>query len=229
MSLSTPEYSGKFDSHTDNILFFCDPSLGEQGYRVFSGFFPNSTQLIWEKGADKTPLHRELRAQSWLFTVSFYNDFIFSRDDFNFLGLPLNVHPALPALRGVGHDHIPLIEDHEEHGGTLHYMRQPLSDVINITNEIDTGKIIRTKKRMLSANATFSDLRHLNQQVVLKMLAELCKQMLEWGCINIAHRELSRESTMNGHVWGNRYIDKRTLRRKLEEVKASTCNHRAFK
>ena len=217
-----------FDSGTENILFFGDPNLGEEGFRLFSGFLPNAKQLIWQKGTDKTAVRQELRSRSWLITVSFYNDFIFSYDDFDFLGLPLNVHPSLPSLRGVGYDHVPLIESHEEHGATFHFMNRPSNQKLNVRRDIDSGRIIRVRKRMLSPEATHGNIRRLNQQIALEMLVGLCEQMLAWGSVETARRELIAEADGNNLVWAERYIDFSTLQKMLEELKTSDPDHRVF-
>lgn len=218
----------RFDSNTDNILFFGDPNLGGEGFRLFSGFFPNAKQLIWKKGTEKTAVRQALRSRSWLITVSFYNDFIFSYDDFDFLGLPLNAHPSLPSLRGVGYDHIPLIENHEEHGATLHFLKRPSHHKLNIRNDVDAGRIIRVKKRKLSPEATYGDLRVFNQHIALEMLTELCEQMLAWGSIETARGELCAEAEANGLVWSERYISSSALGKMLEELNMSEPGHRVF-
>ena len=121
--------SGRFDADSEDILFCGDVNLGvDRGWKVFSACFPRARKLIWQRGTSKAPQHEEIRSRSWLFTISFYNDFIFAAEDFPHLGLPLNLHPSLPRLRGVGHDCIPLIENHGEHGGTLHYMEPPVRE-----------------------------------------------------------------------------------------------------
>lgn len=217
-----------FDSNAENILFFGDPNLGEEGYNLFSGFFPNAKQLIWQKGTEKTAVRQALRSRSWLITVSFYNDFIFSYDDFDFLGLPLNVHPSLPSLRGVGYDHIPLIENHEEHGATLHFLKRPSHHKLNIRNDVDAGRIIRIRKRKVSPEATYGDLRVFNQQIVLEMLTELCEQMLAWGDTETVHRELCSEANETDLEWSERYIDSSTLCKRLEKLRVYNPDHRVF-
>ncbi len=228
VSIGTCEYSGSFDSDSENILFFGEPNLADRGWRAFSGFFPKAKKLIWKKGMPKLPLHREIRSDIWLFTVSFYNDFIFSANDFPHLGLPLNLHPSLPVLRGVGYDHIPLIENHPEHGGTLHYMEPRPELRLSAADGVDTGKIIRIKSRELSPTATYGDIHALNQQIMLEMLTELCRQMLKCGSVATAHREFSRESDENGFMWNDRYIDYPALEQMIDELKQSDRDHRVF-
>ena len=46
---------------------------------------------------------------------------------------------------------------------------------------MDTGRIIRICKRALSPTATYGDIRTLNQQIMLEMLGDLCRQMLGRG------------------------------------------------
>ena len=217
-----------FDSDSENILFFGDPNLGEEGFRRFSAYFPHAEQLIWKKGTDKTAARKKLRSRSWLFTVSFYNDFIFSYDDFDFLGLPLNVHPSMPSIRGVGYDHVPLIENHKEHGATLHILKRPSRSGFIMKNDIDAGRIIRTRKRKLSPQATYADIRIFNQQIALEMLDELSEQLLAWGDIETAYRELSIEAEKNNLAWAERYIDSSTLQKMLRELRTSNPGHRVF-
>ncbi len=221
--------NARLDSDSRNILFFGDPNLGEEGFRRFSAYFPHAGELIWKKGTDKTAARKKLRSQSWLFTLSFYNDYIFSCDDFDFLGLPLNIHPSLPSLRGVGYDHIPLIENHQEHGATLHILKRPLRNGLIAKNDIDSGRIIRMKKRKLSPQATYGDIRIFNQQIALEMLEELSEQLLAWGDIEAAYRELSAEAERNNLAWSERYVDSSALQEMLEELRSSDPDHRVFK
>jgi hypothetical protein len=229
VSTTSHDNSGDFDADSENILFFGDPNLGvDRGWRVFSAFFPKAKKLIWKRGTPKAPLHRQIRCDTWLFAVSFYNDFIFSASDFPHLGLPLNLHPSLPVLRGVGHDHIPLIENHPEHGGTLHYMEPPPEPRLRVSDGVDTGRIIRIKKQALSPTASYGDIRALNQQIMLEMLADLCKQMLKWGRVPTAHRELCRESDENSFSWSERYIDYPARQTIIEEMRQADAGHRVF-
>ncbi|NEX13855.1 MAG: hypothetical protein C1941_04030 [Prosthecochloris sp.] len=217
-----------FDSDSENILFFGDPNLGEEGFQRFSAYFPHARQLTWEKGTDKTAARKKLRSQSWLFTLSFYNDYIFSCDDFDFLGLLLNIHPSLPSLRGVGYDHIPLIENHQEHGATLHFLRRPSRNRFIVKSDIDAGRIIRTRTRKLSPQATYGDIRILNQQIALEMLEELSEQLLAWGDIETVYRKLSAEAEKSNLAWAERYIDSSTLQKMLRELRTSHPGHRVF-
>ena len=218
----------KLDSSSNHILFVSDPHLGNtKGWQIFSRSFPNATKLIWKKGTSKDPVHEVIRSQTWLLTISFYNDFIFTYEDFDFLGLPLNLHPALPDIRGVGYDHIPLIENHGYHGGTLHFLEPPFNKNVSI-DDIDKGKIIRTSKRKLVSSATYGDIRAFNQRIMLKMLAELCTQMLQWGCVLTARNELYLESEINGFSWSDRYIDRETRDELLESLYLIQPDHRVF-
>lgn len=229
MTTESCDYSGSFDADSKNILFIGDPNLGiGRGWRVFSDFFPKAKRLIWKRGEPKAPLHHQIHCDTWLFTVSFYNDFIFSATDFSHLGLPLNLHPSLPVLRGVGYDHIPLVENHSEHGGTLHYMEQYPGHGIRVSDVVDSGRIIRIKKRKLSTTTTYGDIRLFNQQIMIEMLAELCSQMLKWKNVATAHREFCRESEANSFVWSDRYIDYPTRRTIIDELKRTNINHRVF-
>lgn len=219
-----------FDQGSENILFFGDPNLGmKQGWHIFSDFFPKAKRLVWDKSQPKAVFQREIRGNKWLFTVSFYNDFIFTADDFPHLGLPLNLHPSLPVLRGVGHDYMPLIENHTQHGGTLHYMDPPAKVRRGLGDGVDTGRIIRVKKRALSPTATYGDIRALNQRIMLEMLTELCSQMLSLGSVASAHRELCREAEENNLAWAKRYIDYPTIKKCVQALRCADPGHRALK
>ncbi|OOZ42173.1 hypothetical protein BOW53_00920 [Solemya pervernicosa gill symbiont] len=219
----------KIDQHSRNILFFGDPQLGShRGWQRFLTYFPNAEHLIWNKGTPKAPLHQALRQKHWDITISFYNDFIFEHDDFPFLGLPLNLHPALPTIRGVGHDHIPLIEGHPEHGGTLHYLQQPPRLWQNAADVIDNGRVIRTRKRELSPLTNYAEIRSANQEIMLEMLSELCEQLLSWGSVESVQQALDVEATENGHSWGKRYIGHSERDIILNTLRLSDPNHRAL-
>lgn len=228
MPSNTTVYAGTYNSRSKDILFVGDLNLGNEGYSVFTKYFQNATKVIWARGTEKTYARSKIRSKKWLITISFYNDFVFSRDDFDFLGLPLNIHPALPSIRGVGHDHVPLLESHEEHGSTLHYMNRPLNDMVICDKEIDSGSIIRVKKRNLCSTTTYADIRRANQQIALELLEELCKQMVKCSTVEQVHHELQRNSIENGLNWSPRYISSHYLKSRLEEIKSSNPNHRVF-
>lgn len=229
LPMENSDYSGRFNADSENILFVGDPHLGrDRGWEIFAGFFPRARKLIWQKGTPKAPVHRQIQRRKWLFTISFYSDFIFAGNDFPHLGLPLNLHPSLPVLRGVGYDHIPLIENHREHGGTLHYMDPPPEPRLRISDGVDTGRIVRVRKRGLSPTATYGDIRAMNQRIVLEMLAELCGQLSNWGCVATAHRELCREADENGLNWSERYLDGPARERILEKLYCTNPGHRVF-
>jgi hypothetical protein len=220
--------SDSFDTRGDNILFVGDENIGDKGYQLLSQYFPNAKRLIWKKGADKKTFRCELRKKTWLLTVSFYNDYIFSDEDFDFIGLTLNIHPALPSIRGIGYDYIPLIEDHDEHGGTLHYINRPSEGQVNIENDIDSGRIIRIKKRKLSRYTTHGEIRVLNQQIAMEMLYDLCVQIQNYQCIQCIRHMFAQESNKCNLLWAKEYVTSENLHNILVEIKTTNPNHRVF-
>lgn len=212
----------------EDILFVGDPNLGQgEGWRIFSRFFPNARKLIWSRGDSKLPLQRVLQSRTWQLTVSFYSDYLFSRRDFDHLGLALNLHPSLPQLRGIGYDHIPLIENHREHGGTLHFLQRPKTAEPRLA-DIDAGKIIRVQRRELDSRATYGDIRAANQRIMLDMLAALCADLSGWGDAVTAGCALERESDNNALSWGECYIDSSVRTRMLQGLRQVQPDHRVF-
>ena len=77
------------------------------------------------------------------------------------MALPLNIHPALPQVPGLGYDIIPVLEHHTHHGATLHWMEA----------RVDSGEIFDVIERRLATGTSPQTLRQLNQCAALDLLA----------------------------------------------------------
>jgi hypothetical protein len=208
---------------SDKFLFVGDPHLGPEGYQLFRQYFPESSHMFWRREEGGTAGLRELiRSRCWVLTISFYNDYLFTREDFPHLGLALNFHPSLPCYRGVGYDHLPLMEERGVYGGTLHVLNPPPTDRIVAERDIDTGLILRVKEKPLPSDATSSQLRKWNQRLLLSMLEELCEMLSLASDLEEVRAILSKNSREHGHQWGSTYTNRRQLETRLTDLKKQT-------
>lgn len=78
----------------------------------------------------------------------------------------VNIHPALPTLRGCGYDILPLLEKHWEHGVTLHF----------VSEAIETGEIIEFIAQPVPPAIRYPEFRARNQELSLAMLDRLLRR-----------------------------------------------------
>ena len=145
-----------------SCLFIGDPNLGDAGARLVTESCPGATIRLWRLGDDSGAevLRDLLRARRWDLVLSFYSDFILRPQDLDSVALPLNIHPALPQVPGLGYDIVPLMERHTHYGATLHRMEE----------RVDSGEIFDVIERQLAAGTTRQSLRQLNQRAALDLL-----------------------------------------------------------
>ena len=152
-------------------LLITDPNLGDAAYERLGGLCSDLTWFSFDvaKPDSRDALLEEIAAIPWDLALSFYSDLVLSPAALAAIGLPLNIHPALPRIRGVGHDLIPLVECHATVGTTLHRMER----------RIDSGEILLVHEVPLAAGHSYASLRKLNQSLSLAMLDRLCALMRE--------------------------------------------------
>lgn len=172
--------------------------------------------LIWQQGdaVAQAEINGELLSGNWLLCISFYNDYIFSREELQKIGCVVNIHPALPHLRGRGYDVIPLLEGHSEHGATLHF----------VTEKIDAGQIIDVLSRPIPAGVGYQEFRSSNQRLSLEMLTRLLGLCQRVGLQQVP-AELARDASISPHVWRGSFTNSARLGAMLSELRWRNPEH----
>ena len=148
---------------TPGCLFIGDPNLRNAGAGLVIRSLPAAVIQLWRLGdeAGAAALRDLLRSRPWELVISFYSDFILRARDLESVALPLNIHPALPQVPGLGYDIVPLMERHSHYGATLHRMEE----------QVDSGEIYDVIERPLAPTTSRQALRQLNQHAALDLLA----------------------------------------------------------
>jgi hypothetical protein len=149
-------------SDRKSLVILTSPDLYFQTRRVLYSHSLDVPILVWKQG-DKIGsrfISNYLNSNEWLTCLSIYNDYIFSDLQIKKIPIIVNIHPALPHLRGRGYDIIPLIDEHTAHGVTLHF----------VTKSIDAGLIIDVLSEPIPSRISYLDFRQRNQILSLKML-----------------------------------------------------------
>lgn len=193
----------------DDVLFVIDPNLGPRARRLIGDTFRSAEMIVWARG-DKTAaakLAAMLEAKRHAVVLSFYSDYIFPEWALRCIELPLNIHPALPALPGVGYDWVPLWEAHRTHGATLHRMDA----------QIDAGEIYDVIERDLPNGVSHAELRARNQEVSLEMLARwlpVITAASDTDALAVALRDSA--GALGNPGWTGDYCSRRDLARLRE-------------
>ncbi|HKT14087.1 MAG TPA: formyltransferase family protein [Allosphingosinicella sp.] len=180
-------------------LLITDPNLGEAACARVSKVCSDLTWLSWDVNRleDRSEILSQIAASRWDLAISFYSDLILPPAALHAIGLPLNIHPALPRIRGVGHDIVPLVEGHATVGTTLHRMEPA----------VDLGEIFAVQEAALPAAQTYAGLRAFNQSLSLAMLDRLCELLV--GSADPVQLEVAlRRSKGAGQHWGSYYSRK---------------------
>ena len=138
---------------------------------------------------------------------------------FGKMKLSVNIHPALPLVRGVGYDTIPLIENHHRHDATLH----------QIIEEIDLGEIFHVFERPLDYGVTSSQLRKDNQTLCLNQLELLKNWMLDCQSVKSLESRLTALGKENNYRWSDTYISRSKLTTRLHAFRQCNPDHAFFK
>jgi methionyl-tRNA formyltransferase len=203
-----------------DMLFVGDPTLGPHGLEIIKKRFPQTKSVIWRKGdkPGRESARGFIRSQKWDVAISFYNDLLFKPECLDAMSLPLNIHPARPELPGVGYDTVPLLDDHEKHGATLHTMNE----------NIDDGRILHVLERPLPSSLTGKELRRRNQKISLELLDRTVDQIAQAKCWREAQDRLATTGNGHGREWSEDYISKKLVNERLEKLKAVDPQHPVF-
>ena len=134
------------------------------------------------------------------------------------MALPLNIHPARPELPGVGYDTVPLLDNHDMHGATLHTMNE----------NIDDGRILHVLEKELPEVLTGQELRRRNQKLCLELLDRTVEQISQAECWKEAENRLASAGNGEGREWSSNYISKKHVNARLEDLKSSDPKHPVF-
>lgn len=201
-------------------LFVGDPNLGHAGLDIMKKHFPQTESVIWRKGDKfgRECARQFIRSRKWDVAISFYNDLLFKPEDLDAMALPLNIHPARPELPGVGYDTVPLLDNHDMHGATLHTMNE----------NIDDGRILHVLEKELPEVLTGQELRSRNQKLCLELLDRTVEQIAQAECWKEAENRLASSGNGEGREWSSNYISKKHVNERLEELKTSDPKHPVF-
>lgn len=179
----------------ESCLFIGDPNLGSRGEQILYPYFPHLQAVIWNVGdlGEKQIIRQFIRSRKWSLAISFYSDFILRPEDLTAIDLPLNIHPALPHLPGLGYDIIPILEEHDSYGATLHWMDE----------KIDHGEIFDVIEYPLPAGTTRAMLRKWNQHVSLELLARWSPRLAACNSCN-ERLALLRDNPASRPRWGKK-------------------------
>ena len=108
------------------------------------------------------------------------------------MGLALNLHPALPIIPGIGHDVIPILEQHAEVGVTLH----------EIVEKVDSGTIFHVARLPLPAGESRSWVRQVTQALCLNMLEWSARIVRQAPSAKEAREALRAKGNGTGQQWG---------------------------
>lgn len=202
---------------TAKTLLITDRNLGQAAHDRLAAFCTDLTWLTWVHPDEeaRSALLARIGTERWELAISFYSDLILPPWSLERIALPLNIHPALPDIRGVGYDVIPLIEGHDTVGATLHH----------IERRIDAGRIYRVLERPLRREQTHSSLRKLNQRSSLQMLDFLCAAMRTSTNIEQLRNHLDQEAAATDKRWATTYTCRRMVHTLLEEIRADRPDH----
>lgn len=159
--------------------------------------------MVWDQGdtAGRAFINHELMSKNWLTCVSVYNDYIFSQEELSKIPIVVNIHPALPSLRGRGYDVLPLIHEHSFHGATLHV----------VTQDIDAGPIIHVLVEPIPSGIGYLDFRQRNQKLCLKMLGFFLKLYHQTSDEKLK-ADLNRLVIKSDHNWQGDFINSANLK-----------------
>ena len=150
------------DFRSGPVLYVGDINLGAQGAAWVRAAFPQAEVVCWKLGdrEGEEALRQRIRSREWSMALSFYSDFIFRPDELQRIALPLNFHPALPSVPGLGYDVLPLLQQHTHAGATLHWMEAA----------VDTGEIFDVLRWRIPSGIPLQELRRRNQACVIDLL-----------------------------------------------------------
>jgi methionyl-tRNA formyltransferase len=193
-----------------SCLFIGDPNLGDVGSHVVRSCFPGAEVAIWAYGdaVGKERIRQKIRSRRWSLTFSFYSDLVLQKEDLACMDLPLNIHPALPEIPGLGYDVVPISQSHSHYGTTLHWM----------DTRVDSGEIFDIAEYLLPVKCDRLTLRKRNQAASIEMLKRWVPRLAAYPDMESRVRML-RGTGRADRGWSNSYI----TRKQLQAMLLSEC------
>jgi len=190
----------------EHVLVLCDPNLEAAVADLVAAHLPRARRVCWRRGdrAGARALRTLLRSRSWDLVFSVYSDFILREPDLRAIRVPLNVHPALPDLPGVGYDVLPLVRGHRRHGATLHRMEVA----------VDAGPVVDTLERPLPGGWDHAALRAAGQRAVLALFERWLLRTAAAPSLAALERTLRRGSRA-AEPWTGAYVSRAGLEDEL--------------
>lgn len=189
---------------TAKTLLITDCNLGEAAHARVSALCADLTWVSWTVNdpEGRAGVLDRIASGTWDLAISCYSDLVLTQQALDAITLPLNIHPALPRLRGMGYDLIPLIENHPTVGATLHRMER----------RVDSGEIFLVHEEPMPAERTYASLRKFNQGLTLRMLDTLCSLMEQAGSLGQLSAGLrERGARQKPHRWGPTYHSRQSI------------------
>jgi methionyl-tRNA formyltransferase len=180
---------------TPRTLLVSDPAVGPRAAEILRWFFPDQVSAIWDINRESDTKARAIVSGGpWDIVFSVHNDLLFSAQEISGMGLALNLHPALPIIPGIGHDLIPILEQHADVGVTLH----------EIVERIDSGTIFHVERLPLPSGASRSWVRQFTQSLCLDILEWSARIVQQVSSVKEAREALLTEGNGAGQQWGER-------------------------
>jgi methionyl-tRNA formyltransferase len=178
---------------TPRTLLVSDPAVGPRAEQVLRRFFPDQVSAIWDINREPdTKARATVAGGPWDIVFSVHNDLLFSAQEISGMGLALNLHPALPIIPGIGHDVIPILEQHADVGVTLH----------EIVEKIDSGTIFHVERLPLPSGASRSLVRQVTQSLCLHIIEWSARIVQQASSAREAREALLTEGNGAGRQWG---------------------------
>ncbi len=206
------------------VLFIGDPNLGDQGLEIVRRYYADVTAINYIKGNESSKQQaqaviRKDRSKKWDLVVSFYSDLVLEDEDLLYMHVVFNIHPGAPHVPGMGYDTVPLLESHEYHEVTAHFIPD---------RRIDAGTIIAVEGQPLALTTTYAQLRRANQSLCLMLLVRMMEMVKE--CTDhCAVRDLYEAAAHNlRRYWSGRKLKTASVSQMLEELFQKDPAHRVF-
>lgn len=186
---------------TNKVVLITSPVLIGEAKFIYKSFFPDGEILVWNRGDDSVryQIYSELLSGNFSLGISFYNDYIFSKEEIASIDCLVNIHPALPHLPGRGYDILPLLKGDKEYGLTFHF----------VSERIDSGEIIEVVSEGITFGTTHQNLRSMNQKLSLKFLKKFLEEYKEIG--DDIKETLRNRSQILGAKWTGQLMNSNDL------------------
>ena len=193
-------------------LLVSDPALGPRAEKVLRRFFPDLVSALWDINSEPDTKARATIANGpWDIAFSVHNDLVLSAREISWMGLALNLHPALPSIPGIGHDVIPILERHAEVGVTLH----------EIVEKIDSGPILHVENVPLPSSASRSWVRQATQSLSLNMLEWSARIVRHAPSVKEAREALRKHGNGASHQWNKLRRTRSQIAKLVENIRKS--------